>query len=111
MGRRRACSRTTAIHLTFEILVNSSVTEADELRLSRQVRAMYRLFAEGRLVSNIALAQIGRQYGARLWELRRALVRIGFCIDLITKTRGGLCFYQMRQLSESRFFADPRHSL
>jgi hypothetical protein len=96
--------------LGFEILLNPSVATGDELRLSHQGRAMYRLFVGGRVVSNTELARIGRQYGARLWELRRALVPIGFCIDLI-KSRGGVCFYQMRQLSESSFFADHRHSL
>jgi len=90
--------------LGFEILLNASVATADELRLSKQARAMFRLFSEGRSVSNTQLAQIARQYGARLFEIRRALVGVGMCIDLVNRGRNGVCFYRLRALEESSFY-------
>lgn len=99
------------MQLTFEILVNPSVGAAEEPRLSKQNRAIFRLFSGGRSVSNVQLAQVARQYNARLWELRRALVRTGFCIDLISKTRRGLCFYKLVPVEQSSFYRDHRDTL
>ena len=97
--------------LGFELLLNPSVLAADGLRLSGQVRRMYRLFTERQIVSNAELRKIGCQYGARLWELRRALVRVGLCIDLVNRSRNGVCFYRLRSLSESSFFAAHQETL
>jgi len=97
--------------LGFEILLNPSVATADEVRLSRQARAMYRLFAEGRVVSTTELARIGRQYGARLWELRRALIPLGWCIDMVSRLRSGVCFYKLVRVEESSFYEEHRESL
>ncbi len=97
--------------LDFEILLNPSVVTADELRLSRQGRGMLKLFEGGRSVSNVQLSQIGRQYGARLWELRRALVPLGWCIDLVSKTRDGVCFYRLVPVEQSSFYRDHQATL
>jgi hypothetical protein len=97
--------------LNFEVLLNPSVATADDLRLSRQARAMYRLFSEGRSVSNVQLAQIGRQYGARLYELRRALIPLGWCIDVVGKGGNGVCFYRLVRIEESSFYREHQGSL
>ena len=96
--------------LGFEILLNPSVATADELRLSKQGRAIFRLFAEGRSVSNVQLANIARQYGARLYELRRCLIPLGWCIDMISKTRGGVVFYKLVRLEQSSFYDEHRYT-
>jgi len=101
--------------LNFEILLNPSVPQADELRLSRQVEEMYRLFVEaqkaGVPVANTELARIGLLYQSRLYELRRALIPLGWCIDLVGKTDGGVCFYQLVRVEESRFYAKHKDKL
>jgi hypothetical protein len=96
--------------LNFEILLNPSVVTADELRLSRQGRRMYALFSGGGLVSNTELARLARQYGARLYELRRVLIPLGWCIDAISKTRGGVVFYKLVRLEQSDFYNQRRYT-
>ena len=92
----------------FDIALNSSVPPEDALRLSRQCRKMYRLFAYkyklGLPVSTAELDEIGDQYQARLYELRRALIPLGFCIDLVWKGKGGINHYKMVPLAESKFY-------
>ena len=67
-----------------DLALNSSVQCADEPRLSRQAQAMLQLFLRardcGEEVSNIQLREIGQQHNSRLFEVRRYLVRRGFCI-------------------------------
>jgi len=101
--------------LTFEILLNPSVPEADELRLGRQVEKMYSLFVErrkaGLTVSNTELAKIGFVYQARLYELRRALIPHGWCIDLVRKSEGGVNCYSLVPLEDSTFYAKHKDKL
>ena len=101
--------------LGFEVLLNPSVPAEAELRLSRQVEVMYRLFVHhhrfGVPVSNAELMQIGCQYNARLYELRRALIPVGWCIDFVGKGERGLCFYKLVRLGESQFYAQHRDRL
>ena len=69
--------------------LNPSVEAADEVRLSRQGRMMLGLFqtreAMGFTVSTIDLREVGCQYNARLWELRRYLAAQGKFIDRVRK--------------------------
>jgi len=101
--------------LSFEILLNPSVPEADELRLSRQVEEMYCLFVEakkaGLPVPNTELAKIGLLYQSRLYELRRALIPCGWCIDLVQKTESGLNYYALVRLEQSTFYAEHKDKL
>ena len=94
--------------LSLQILLNPSVMIGDELRLSKQGRVIFRLFSEGRSVSNIELSQIARQYNARLYELRRALISLGWCVDLVSKVRSGVCFYKLVPLEGSTFYGAHR---
>jgi len=94
--------------LTFEILLNPSVPEIDELRLARQSQRMYRLFVSryrsGLSVSTMDLTIIGAQYNARLYELRRALIPRGWCIDLVRRSENGIAYYKIVRLDESEFY-------
>jgi hypothetical protein len=94
--------------LTFEILLNPSVEVEDERRLSRQAREMYLLFVAryriGLVVSTSDLREIAAQYNARLYEVRRALVARGLCIDLVRKGMGGQNYYAIVALAESTFY-------
>lgn len=101
--------------LSFQILLNPSVPVADELRLSRQVAEMYRVFVEaqkaGLPVPNIELAKIGLMYQSRLYDLRRALIPQGWCIDLVQKTKSGMNYYSLVRLDQSRFYAEHKDKL
>jgi hypothetical protein len=101
--------------LSFEILVNPSVPTEDELRLSRQAHRLYRLFLSayrtGLFVSNLQMAEVGLLYQSRLYELRRALIPCGWCVDLVKKGDKGLCFYQLVRLEKSTFFAQHKERL
>lgn len=102
--------------LTFDdLLLNPSVQPQDEGRLNRQAEAILRLFLharrDNRLVTNTELMAIGRQYQARLYEVRRFLVPQGFCIDLIKRDGDGLCYYSMIPIDESTFYLAHRDTL
>jgi len=103
--------------LTFDLLLNPSVTEAEEGRLCAQGRAMLGLFRSrdymGLTVSTIDLAEIGCQYNARLWEVRRFLIPQGLCIDLIAKdpVAAGVNHYKIVTLSKSTYYAQHRDKL
>lgn len=94
--------------LTFEILLNPSVPEINELRLVRQSQRMYRLFVSryrtSLPVSTSDLTTIGAQYNARLYELRRALIPLGWCIDLVKRSETGVRYYKIVRLAESEFY-------
>jgi hypothetical protein len=101
--------------LSFEVLVNPSVPSGDEIRLSRQAHRLYRLFVAshgtGLFVSNVQMAQVGLLYQSRLYELRRALIPYGWCIDLVQKTKSGVNYYSLIRLAESRFYAEHQYKL
>jgi len=101
--------------LNFQILLNPSVPESDELRLSRQGYRIYKIFADAhrsnRLVANTELVQVGLGYGGRIFELRRALIPLGWCVDLIRKGGNGLNYYAMIRLAESEFYRSHKDKL
>jgi len=101
--------------LNFDIFLNPSVQEADELMLSRQVKEMYRLFVEakkaGLTVPNTELAKIGFMYSARLYEQRLALIPYELCIDLVRKTENGVNYYSLVLLEQSQFYAQHKDKL
>jgi hypothetical protein len=103
---------TLAKQLSFEILLNPSVPDAEQLRLSRQGHRMYRLFAAshkmGTKVSTESLMEIACQYSARLNELRHALIPLGWCIDMVRKGSGGNNYFKLVRLGESSYYKN-RH--
>jgi len=92
-----------------EVLLNPSVLVEDELRLEGQAMEMWKLFKVrdkiGLPVSTADLMEIGDQYQARLYELRRQLINIGLCIDLVKKGKGGINYYALVNLENSTFYA------
>ena len=98
-----------------EVLLNPSVPAEDELRLSAQAMKMWKLFRAwdkvGLLVSTADLMEIADQYQARLFELRRALINIGLCIDLVRKGKGGINYYALVNLENSTFYAARKGKL
>jgi len=102
--------------LSFEDMdLNSSVERRDGERLSRQAGEMLRLFLSARRrgeeVSNLQLRAIGSQQNARLYEVRRHLIKRGFCIDLVYKGKGGLNWYGICPLGRSEFYRRRRDRL
>jgi hypothetical protein len=92
--------------------VNPSVpaSPAEEKRLSNQAGAIRDLFRSrwpGGVVTTLELSRISRQYNSRLWELRRYLVRRGFCIDRVGG-HGGCHRYRVVPVRTSRFFRQHR---
>ena len=98
-----------------EVLLNPSVKVEDELRLSQQAMKMWKLFKVrdkiGLPVSTADLMEIGDQYQARLFELRRQLINIGLCIDLVKKGEGGINYYALVSLENSTFYRDRKGKL
>lgn len=107
--------------MTFEDLptayLNSSVEDVDENRLAGHVRRIFGLFKSrlfmGFPVSTLDLMEFGGgQYNARLWELRQALIPLGWCIDHIPeKTDGGCHYYELKKLAESVFYKKRKDKL
>jgi len=96
--------------LSFEILLNSTVLAEDEIRLTKQAWQIFRLFySNGRV--NPAVVTTGRlramagQYNARLSEIRRALIPLGWCIDEFHAV-GGNNIYKMAPVETSRYCRD-----
>ena len=94
--------------MTLDILLNPSVAEIDEERLSRQARDIYSLFKYkqfrlGLKVTTGDLADIARQYNARVNEIRHALVKVGEMIDEIPG-QGGTNYYEVVPLEKSTFW-------
>lgn len=88
--------------LLFEIPLNPSVKEADELRLSKQAWQIYNLLQIGP-VTTWELSSIACQYGARISEIRHALKPLGLMIDEIEGHNGGN-IYKIVALKESIFW-------
>jgi hypothetical protein len=101
--------------MTFELLLNPSVEAGDEQRLSAQARRILTLFRTrhglGLEVSTIDLQHIGLQYNARLYEVRRFLIRRGECIDLIRNGEGGVNYYKIVPLEKSEFYKNNKDKL
>ncbi|MDD5501946.1 MAG: hypothetical protein PHH26_00595 [Candidatus Thermoplasmatota archaeon] len=96
--------------LTFEMLLNPSVLNPeDEARLSAQALQIYRLFKIAERMRQVLttsdLAQIGRQYNARINEVRHALVKVGLMIDE-SRGKGGNNYYRVVPLEQSTFWSE-----
>jgi len=91
----------------FDIPLNSSVLVEDAERLSRQAAEILRLFIRQRSATTSQLMQIGAQYNARLYEVRRYLVPKGWCIDRVGK-QGGQNTYKLVPKDESEFYQKNR---
>ena len=81
---------------TFEILLNPSVDERDELRLSKQAMKIYELLTI-RSVSNVEMSEIALKYTGRVSEIRQALERFGQTVKA-TRGEGGLWSYSIANL-------------
>ena len=98
-----------------EIILNVSVDRADEERLAGQTRQILELFRKaymrGGTVSTTHLAAISLQYGGRIFELRRFLVKRGYCVDLISRGANGVSQYAVVPLAKSVFYVKHREEL
>ena len=96
--------------LTFEVVLNPSVIASEAARLSRQAIEILDLlrtaWRDRRLVRTSELRALAGQYNARLFEVRRALVKRGFCVDLIERdTETGNNGYAIVPVEKSTFYA------
>lgn len=96
-----------------ELDVNPSVppSRSEENRLSAQsakILALFRSRFPNGTVTTLEMAAISRQYNVRLWEIRRYLVRRGFCIDCIRRGPHGNHFYRVLPQARSKFFRKHR---
>lgn len=93
--------------LLSELLLNASVTGADEKRLSAQAIRIWELFDNGnggyRAVWTNELRTAAPQYNARLWEVRNWLKDSGLTIDITKKGDNGNCKYQIVELEGSNY--------
>lgn len=92
--------------LLSEILLNSSVKEKDELRLSKQAKEIYDLLGLGPVTTDEASA-IAKQYNARFNEIRHALQPLGLTVDE-TEGQGGNNSYEIVNFEGSKYAAHLR---
>lgn len=94
-----------------EAPLNPSVEEEDELRLLKHCQSLWNLFWSRLqigiiVVSTIDLEEYGKaQYQARLYEVRRAMIPRGYCVDLVRRGRGGVNYYAIVPIENSTFYA------
>jgi hypothetical protein len=98
------------------IQLNPTVQPEDEERLSAQAERLLALFQqrrrEGLTVHTGEMRDIACQYNARLYEIRRRLVKEGLCVDLVKRIPGtGINHYRIVPLAESKFYAAHRERL
>jgi hypothetical protein len=84
------------------IKLNRSVPEADRPRLSRQARQILDLLRRRSIRTN-ELATIGRQYNARLKEVRDYLRPDGLTVDMVEKHSRGNNRYAIRSFHGSHY--------
>lgn len=94
------------MHLS-EILLNPSVEEKDELRLSRQAKEIYGLLQLGPARTS-ELNVIACQYNARINEIRQALMPLGLTVDLTKQGDGGNNEYEIVEFEGSKYQAHLR---
>lgn len=85
-----------------EILLNPSVKEKDELRLSKQAKEIHGLLQLGPARTS-ELNAIACQYNARINEIRHAIVHQGLIVDEI-EGKGGENSYKIVNLEDSTFW-------
>lgn len=90
-----------------EILLNPSVKEKDELRLSKQAKEIYDLLQLGP-VTTWELSIIACQYNARVNEIRQALMPLGLTVDLTEEGEGGNNKYEIVEFEGSKYQAHLR---
>ena len=88
--------------MTFEVLLNPSVKDKDQCRLSRQSERILDLLERGP-VKTSQLAAIACQYNARLSEVRHCILRLGLMVDQIDG-EGGENEYTIVELDRSTFW-------
>lgn len=88
--------------LLTEILLNPSVAEEDELRLSRQNMRIYRRLCNKFLgpPSNVELAEMALKYTSRISDIRAALKPFGLTVAIVKKAEGGLNYYDIVNLND-----------
>ena len=105
-----------ALRRAHRIALNPSVLPEDAPRLSEQAQRILTLFVSrherGLTVSTADMSEIACQYNARLYEVRRHLVRFGYCIDLVKRTPGtGINHYAVVTIDKSKFYKHHQHKL
>jgi hypothetical protein len=89
-----------------EILLNPSIKEKDELRLSNQAKKIYDLLKLGPVTTSEAAA-IAKQYNARINEIRHILAPLGLMIDEL-EGQGGENSYLIVELERSTFWKEKK---
>lgn len=89
-----------------EILLNPSVKEKDELRLTKQAKEIYDLLGLGPVTTDEA-SIIAKQYNARFNEIRTALMPLGLTVDM-TEGQGGNNSYEIVNFEGSKYEAHLR---
>lgn len=90
----------------FDIPLNPSVKEKDELRLSKQAKELYDLLGLGPVTTGEAAA-IACQYNARFNEIRATLMDMGLTVDM-TEGQGGNNSYEIVNFKGSKYQAHLR---
>ena len=94
-----------------EAPLNPSVEVEDEERLFKHDTRLWNLFWSRLrigiiVVSTIDLIDYGKgQYQARLSEVRRTMIPMGYCIDLVKRGRRGVNYYAIVPNERSSFYA------
>jgi len=98
-----------------ELLLNPSVVRSDEQRLSAQSRKIFNLLRDryryGKGATTNELAAISRQYGSRIYEIRRFLLGREFSIDVTKRGPNGNNEYALVPIGRSQFYRDHREKL
>ncbi len=98
-----------------EYMTNPSVTKAEEERLTRlgkRVLMLFRqAFREKRAVTTTELVEVSSQYNSRVYEVRRYLIGLGYCIDKIPGGHGGVHQYKVVPIAQSTFVKKHRTQL
>lgn len=68
----------------FEVPVNRTVPADEELRLNNQAQKILSWLRVGKM-TNVQMANIAKQYNARVHEIRKALEPHGFIVPLVEK--------------------------
>jgi len=85
-----------------ELTLNPSVPEEDERRLSRQAIRIFYELKKGPVWTN-RLVAIGRQYNARIYEIRQWLAKYGLTIDKTGRDVQGNYRYELAELAGSKY--------
>lgn len=109
MTRAQTLIQQRGTQMTLNILLNPSVEDIDESRLVDHILRLFGLFKSrhnaGVQVSTLDLMDFGKaQYNTRLYELRRALIKQGWCIDRVRRGENGVHYYELVPNEQSTFY-------